>query len=125
MPASLRGLGVEDVDEGGADDLALGLGVGDAGERVEEHRAGVDMDQRDVEVAAEQVDHLPGLAEAEQAGVDEDAGELVADGLVDQQRGDGGIDAAGEAADHAAAADLVADAGDRPARGRRASTSRR
>ena len=113
MSGELRGLGVEHVDEGGADGLALELGVADAGELAQEQRAGVDVDQRDVEVAAEQVDHLLGLAEAEQAGVDEDAGELVADGLVEEQGGDGGIDAAGEAADHAAVADLGADAGDR------------
>ena len=39
--------------------------------------------------------------------VDEDAGELVADRLVDQHRRDRGIDAAGEAADHPALADLA------------------
>ena len=63
--------------------------------------AGVDVDQRDVEVAAEQVDHLLRLAVAQQAGVDEDAGELVADRLVHEQGGDRRIDAAREAADHA------------------------
>ena len=66
--------------------LRLSSGSADAGELAEEQRAGVDVDQRDVEVAAEQVDHLLGLAEAEQAGVDEDAGELVAD----RPRGGGG-----------------------------------
>ena len=89
--------------------LRLASGSADAGEALEEQRAGVDVDQRDVEVAAEQVDHLLGLAEAEQAGVDEDAGELVADGLVQEQGGDGGIDAAGEAADDAGRADLGPD----------------
>ncbi len=44
--------------------------------------------------------------------VDEDAGELVADRLVDQDRRDRRIDAAREAADHAGFADLRADAGD-------------
>ena len=44
--------------------------------------------------------------------IDEDAGELVADRLVDQHRGDRGIDAAGQAADHPALPDLRADAGD-------------
>jgi hypothetical protein len=39
--------------------------------------------------------------------VDEDAGELVADRLVDQHRGHRGIDAAREAADHLALADLA------------------
>ena len=38
---------------------------------------------------------------------------LVADRLVQQGGGDRGIDAAGEAADHLAAADLAADALDR------------
>jgi hypothetical protein len=42
--------------------------------------------------------------------IDEDTGELVADGLVDEHRRDSGVDAAGEAADHAARADLGADA---------------
>jgi hypothetical protein len=41
--------------------------------------------------------------------IDEDAGQLLADRLVDEQRGDGAVDAAREAADHALAADLRAD----------------
>jgi hypothetical protein len=46
--------------------------------------------------------------------VDEHAGEPVADRLVDQHRGDGGIDAAGKAADHPALRpDLAADFRDR------------
>jgi hypothetical protein len=46
---------------------------------------------------------------AQDAVVDEDAGELAADGLVDEHGGDGGIDAAGETADDVARADLLAD----------------
>ena len=46
---------------------------------------------------------------AQQAVVDEDAGQLIADRLVDQHRRDRGIDAAGKAADHPAPADLLAD----------------
>ncbi len=53
--------------------------------------------------------HLLALAGPHQAVVDEDAGELVADRLVDQHRGDRRIDAAGKAADDAALADLGAD----------------
>ena len=45
--------------------------------------------------------------------IDEHAGELLADRLVDQHRGDGGIDAAGQPADHPALADLAADFLDR------------
>ena len=43
--------------------------------------------------------------------IHEDAGQLVADGLVDQHRGHGGIDTAGQAADHLAIAHLLADFG--------------
>ena len=50
-------------------------------------------------VALEGVDDLLGLAEAHESVVDVDAGELVADGAVDEGGGDGGIDAAGESAD--------------------------
>ena len=79
---------VEHVDKGGADRLALVLGVGDAGELVEKQVAGVAMHQRDVVVAAEQAHDLLRLAQAQQPGVDEDAGQLVADRLVQQGRGD-------------------------------------
>ena len=61
----------------------------------------------------EQVDHGLGLVEPQQTVIDEHAGELIADRLVDQDRGDGGIDAAGQAADHLALADLRADFLDR------------
>ena len=60
-------------------------------------------------MVAEQAQHLLRLALPQQAVIDEDAGELVADRLVDQDRGDGGIHAAGEAADHLALAHLGAD----------------
>ena len=42
----------------------------------------------------------PRLARAHQPVIDEDAGQLVADGFVYQNRGDGGIHAAGKAAHH-------------------------
>ena len=63
-------------------------------------------------MAVEGVDHPLGLFAAQEAVVDEDAGELVADGAVDEGGGDGGVDAAGERADDAAVADLLADAED-------------
>ena len=84
----------------------------------------INVDQRDVVVIAEQGDDLLGLVLAQQAGVDEDAGELVADRLVDQHRGDRGVDAAGQAADHPAVADLVADLGDHLLADRRPWSSR-
>ena len=45
--------------------------------------------------------------------IDEDAGELLADRLMDEHGGDGGIDAAGQSANHPALADLFADLVDR------------
>ncbi len=79
---------------------------------VEEALLGVDGDERDVEVVAERRDDLVALVLAHHPVVDEDAGELVTDGAVHEQRGDRRVDAAGEAADDLAVADLVADAGD-------------
>ncbi len=94
-----------------ADGLALGLGVGLAGERCEEAVARIHMHQRNIEVAAEQRHDLLGLVQPQQAVVDEDAGELVADRLVDQHGGHRAVDAARQPADDAALADLGADLG--------------
>ena len=66
--------GIKHVDEGLADELALGLGVGDAGKATKELFRRIDVDQRDVVVVAEQPDDLFSLAGAQQPGVDEDAG---------------------------------------------------
>src|SRR5205085_11186619 len=77
--ADLVRLFVEDVDEGGADRFALFFGVGDAGELFEEQLARVAMDQRNVVMAAEEADDLLGLARPQQARIDKDAGQLIAD----------------------------------------------
>jgi hypothetical protein len=66
------------------------------------------MHDLDAEAAGEGLHHLLGLVQAQQAVVDEDAGELVANGAVDQRRRDRGIDTAGQAEDHLFAADLLA-----------------
>ena len=112
-PPSFLGLGLEHVDEQFADGLALDFGILDAGKRVEERIGRVHMDQRNVVGAAEQRHDLLGFAKPQQPVIDEHAGELIADRFVDQHRGDGGIDAAGEPADHSALADLAADFLDR------------
>jgi len=52
------------------------------------------MHQRDVVVMAEQVDDALRLVEPQQAVVDEHAGELIADRLMDQHGRDRGVDAA-------------------------------
>ena len=107
--AELPRLLLEDADELLADDLPLRLRVGDAREPREEPLLGADVDERDVEVAAEGLDDLLRLVGAHEPVVDEHARELVADRLVDEQRRDGRVDAAGEAADDALGADLRAD----------------
>jgi hypothetical protein len=71
------------------------------------------VDERDVVAVAKQRHHLLALGEPQQAVVDEHAGELLADRLVDQHRGDRAVDAAGQPADHAPRADLRADLLDR------------
>jgi hypothetical protein len=48
----------------------------------------VGVDQRHVVVVAEHGDDLFGLALPQKPVIDEDAGELIADGLVDQHRRD-------------------------------------
>ena len=69
----------------------------------------MDVHERHVEVAAEGLDDLLGLVRAHQPVVDEHARELVADGLVHEQRRDRRVDAAGEPADHPLRADLRPD----------------
>ena len=76
---------------------------------VEEPLLGAHVDERHVEVAAEGLDDLLRLVGAHQPVVDEHAGQLVADRLVDEQRRHGRVDATGEAADDALRADLRAD----------------
>ena len=106
---SLPRLLLEHADELLADDRALLLGLGHAREPREEPLARVDVDERDVEVVAERLDHLLGLVLAQEAVVDEHAGELVADRLVDEERRDRGVDASGQPADDPLGADLGAD----------------
>ena len=71
---------------------------------------GIDMPEVDVEVLADGGDHALGLFAAEETVIDEDAGELVADGALDQRRGHGRIDPTAEGADDAPAAHLRTDA---------------
>ena len=71
------------------------------------------MHQRDVEMAAEHLDDLVGLAQPQQPGIDKDAGELLADRLMQQNRRDRGVDPARQAANDAPAPDPRADALDR------------
>ncbi len=104
---------LEDADEGRPDPAALLLRVDDAGERVEELVGGVDVDELDVALRAHHVDDAIALTAPQEAVVDEDAGQLVADGAVHQGRRDRGVHAAAQRADHLAVADLTAERGHR------------
>ena len=79
---------LEDIDKQLANDLALLLRIRDALERLEHVRARIDVDDLHLQVLPEGVHHLPRFVVPQQAVVDEDAGELLADGLVDQRGGD-------------------------------------
>ncbi len=109
----LARISLEHVDEEAPDDLALGLGVADAVEFAKKKLGLVGMDQRDVVVVAEHRHDLFGLVLAQKAMVDEDACQLIADRLVDQDRRDRTVDAARQPADHLLVADLLADLADR------------
>ena len=110
--AELLGFLLEHGDEFAADELALGLGVGDPGEAGEEALLGIHDDERDVVMVAEQALDLLALVEPQQAVVDEHAGQLRADRFVDEDRRDRAVDPARQAADDLAVADLGADVGD-------------
>ena len=70
-----------------SDDFALLLGVGDAFQCLHEIGSGVDVDDLHVHVLGEGVHHLRRFVQAQQAMIDEDAGELLADGAVDEGGG--------------------------------------
>jgi hypothetical protein len=93
-------LGLEHLDKLAPDDLALGLGVGHAGQVAQELRLGVDPHHLGVQLAGEHVHHHVALVQAQQAVVDKHAGELVTDGAVDQRRSHRRVDTAGQAEDH-------------------------
>src|SRR5690606_16004628 len=62
---------------------------------------------------AEEADDLLRFARAHQPGIDIDAGQLIADRLMDEDGGHRAVDAARKAADDLAAADLAANARNR------------
>ena len=101
---------LEHLDESGADDAPLLLGILHAGQALEESLGSVDVAQIEVEAVAAQRHDLLCLASPQQAVVDEDAGELITNGLVDQRGDHGRVDAAGETADDPVVADAGANA---------------
>ena len=109
VTGDLAGLFLEDADELAPDDLALLLGIRDAGQGGEEAFALIGEDEVDPGGSDEVLADLLHLALPQQAVVDEHAGELRADRLLHECRGDGGVDPARQRAEHVAVADLAAD----------------
>ena len=101
------------LDEQAANGLALDFRVGHPFERAQKQLGFVGMDQRHVVVVAEHGDDLLGLAQTQQPVIDKDAGQLFADCLMNQDRGNRGIHAARQPADHLFGTDHRADPGNR------------
>lgn len=101
---------LEGMDEFRADGLALRFRIGHALEEGHEMLRRVHVDEVHVEFVLEGVHHLFGFAQAEEAVVDEDARELVADGFMDKDCRHGGVHAAREGADDLVRPYLLADA---------------
>ena len=83
-------------DEFGANQLALLLGIGDPIKLVDEALPGIDVFDIDVKTLVEKLHQKLGLPFAHEALVNEHAGELIANGLVQQEGEGGGIDTTGE-----------------------------
>ena len=108
------GFGLEDIDKELADDFAFLLGVGHAFERIEEELAGIDAHHFGVNfftptltafaapregwfvfgaavrrTASEHVHDHVAFVQAQEAMINKHAGELIADGAVDERGGDG------------------------------------
>ena len=91
LALNLGRLLLKHLDKSVADDLALLLGVGDAGELAEEEVGRVDNGQVDAEVLAEHLVDLLGFVHAEDAVVDHDgveAARAVSQSRVSQHTGE-------------------------------------
>lgn len=108
--ADLLRFGFKDTDEFLADDLALLLRLGHALEFFIETLLGIDADKVQI-VRAVRAEHgfdLVSLVLSEEAVIDEDARQLLADRLREQDRRHGGVDAARKRTERLARSDLLA-----------------
>ena len=98
----------KDADKFFADDLALSLGIGDALKLGVEGFVGIYADEVEVVGAAfaKYCRHFVGFVFPQEAVIDENAGELTADGFGEENRRHRGIDAAGEGAEGPPGANL-------------------
>ncbi len=103
-------LSLEHIDEQPADDLSFFLGIGHARQLAQEQLAGVHTNHLGVQLAREHVHHQVALVQAQQAVIDEHAGEVVADGAVNQRCRHRRIDSARQTEDDLLITDLRANA---------------
>src|SRR5690606_5248879 len=97
--ADLARLRLEHIDEEPADGLALGFRIFNAGKLAKEEIGRVAVNERNIVMIAEEAHHLLRFARAHQPGIDINAGQLIADRLMDEDGGHRAVDAARKAAD--------------------------
>src|SRR5829696_6935446 len=101
--------GLEGANELPPDDLALCLGIGHAGQGGEELVRGVDYLEVDAGRRYVIPFHLLGLTLAEQAMIDEDAGQLVTHCSLNQGSSYSRVNPSGQSADQMLVANLLLD----------------
>ena len=107
--AQLRRNVFEHPDELLSDDLAFRLRVGHAGKLLQESIRGVGVHQVQPQIALERSLDPLRLFQSQEPVIDEDASQLVADGLVQQDGRHRRVHSAGQGAYHPAIAHLFAD----------------
>ncbi|CAM2159526.1 Cytosine deaminase [Paraburkholderia tropica] len=100
---------LEHFHEFGADDLALRFRIGHARQLRHERLARIDVNHLHAEVVREHRHDLFGFVQAQQAVIDEHAGQLVADRTMQQRRRHRRIHAARQTENDVFLADLLAD----------------
>ena len=101
-----HGLGIEDIDEAGADNLTFGFGIFHSGQFGEEFFARIHTDHVQSETFVV-LHHRVKLVFAEQTVVDENTSEAISDGFVEQNGCHRRIDTARETEDDAIVAQLL------------------
>src|SRR2546426_5804213 len=107
-PTEVRRLLLEHVDERRTDDFALLFGIDDAGEPIEKQLRCIDEHEWKLQ-SLEALPYLTRFVESQDAVVDEDTRQLIADGATNEQRRDRRVDAAAQRADDASAVYLLSD----------------
>ena len=106
----LLGFFVKDFHEFLANDLPLLFWIRNTLQLAQEAISGINLDDLDAQVAAQGVHYLISLVLAQQAVINKDAGQLVANCLVDQNSRNAGVNPAGKAQDNLFVADFFTDA---------------